>query len=122
MNSINIMNNNGTINENVPNNYKSLSINYKNINISTPALLIDKSTLIDNIKTMSKYTKKNKISLRPHTKSHKTSEIAKMQIKNGAIGICVATLYEAEIMSGKNIENILITTPITNLNSEKRLS
>ena len=45
-----------------------------------------------------------------------------MQIKNGAIGICVATLYEAEIMSGKNIENILITTPITNLNSEKRLS
>ncbi|MAU28197.1 MAG: hypothetical protein CMJ07_03310 [Pelagibacterales bacterium] len=122
MNSINIMNNNSTINENVPNNYKSLSINYKNINISTPALLIDKSTLIDNIKTMSKYTKKNKISLRPHTKSHKTSEIAKMQIKNGAIGICVATLYEAEIMSGKNIENILITTPITNLNSEKRLS
>ena len=51
--------------------------------------------MIDNIKTMSKYTKKNKINLRPHTKSHKTSEIAKMQIKNGAIGICVATLYEA---------------------------
>ena len=122
MTSMNIMNNNGTINENVPNNYKGLSINYKNINISTPALLIDKSTLIDNIKTMSKYTKKNRINLRPHTKSHKTSEIAKMQIKNGAIGICVATLYEAEIMSGKNIENILITTPITNLNSEKRLS
>ena len=70
---------------------------------------------------MSDYTIKNKINLRPHAKSHKISEIAKMQIKHGAIGICVATLYEAEVMSKNNIENILITTPITNLNSENKL-
>ena len=96
-------------------------MNYKNINLNTPSLLIDKSVLLKNIKTMSDYTIKNKINLRPHAKSHKISEIAKMQIKHGAIGICVATLYEAEVMSKNNIENILITTPITNLNSENKL-
>ena len=97
-------------------------MNYKNITINTPALLIDKSVLLDNIKIMSSYTQKNRINLRPHAKSHKISEIAKIQIKYGAIGICVATLYEAEVMSKNNIQGILITTPITNLNSEKRLS
>ena len=97
-------------------------MNYKNITINTPALLIDKTVLLDNIKIMSSYTQKNRINLRPHAKSHKISEIAKIQIKYGAIGICVATLYEAEVMSKNNIQGILITTPITNLNSEKRLS
>ena len=96
-------------------------MNYKNITLNTPSLLIDKSVLLKNIKTMSDYAIKNKINLRPHAKSHKISEIAKMQIKHGAIGICVATLYEAEVMSKNNIENILITTPITNLNSENKL-
>ena len=96
-------------------------MNYKNITLNTPSLLIDKSVLLKNIKTMSDYTIKNNINLRPHAKSHKISEIAKMQIKHGAIGICVATLYEAEVMSKNNIENILITTPITNLNSENKL-
>ena len=96
-------------------------MNYKNITLNTPSLLIDKSVLLKNIKTMSDYTIKNKINLRPHAKSHKISEIAKMQIKHGAIGICVATLYEAEVMSKNNIEHILITTAITNLNSENKL-
>jgi D-serine deaminase-like pyridoxal phosphate-dependent protein len=97
-------------------------MNYKNINISTPSLLIDKSVLIENIIVMSQYTKDNKINIRPHAKSHKISEIAKIQIQYGAIGICVATLHEAEIMSQKNIEGILLTTPITNLRVEQRLS
>ena len=121
MDITNIMNNDGTLKKNVPNNYRSLSTNYKNITLNTPALLIDKSVLLKNIKTMSDYTVKNRINLRPHAKSHKMTEIAKIQIKYGAIGICVATLYEAEIMSKNNIEGILITTPITNSNSANRL-
>ena len=96
-------------------------MNYKNLNISTPAILIDKSNLLDNIKTMSKYAKKNKINLRPHSKSHKTSKIAKMQIKNGAVGICVATLYEAETMSQNKIKGILLTSPITNKSNKLRI-
>ena len=119
MDITNIMNNDGSLNKNLLNNYRSLSTNYKNIR--TPSLLIDKSNLINNIKIMSKYTKKNKINLRPHAKSHKISEIAKIQIKNGAIGICVATLHEAEIMSKNNIKGILLTSPITNISNKDRV-
>ena len=53
-------------------------MNYKNITLNTPSLLIDKSVLLKNIKTMSDYTIKNKINLRPHAKSHKISEISKI--------------------------------------------
>ena len=84
-------------------------MNYKNITINTPALLIDKTVLLDNIKIMSSYTQKNRINLRPHAKSHKISEIAKIQIKYGAIGVCVATLYEAEVMSKNNIQGIIVS-------------
>jgi D-serine deaminase-like pyridoxal phosphate-dependent protein len=42
------------------------------------------------------------------------SRIAKLQLENGAIGICVATLYEAEVMVKNKIKGVLLTTPITN--------
>ena len=94
---------------------------YKNNKIHTPALIIDKNCLTLNIKTMSKYAKNNNISIRPHAKSHKISKIAKMQLKHGAIGICVATLYEAEVMIKNNIKGVLLTTPITNVHDKDRI-
>ena len=86
----------------------------KNIKIHTPSLIIDKKCLLKNIKTMSKYSTANNINIRPHAKSHKISNIAKLQLENGAIGICVATLYEAEVMVKNKIKGVLLTTPITN--------
>jgi len=44
------------------------------------------------------------IDLRIHTKTHKTPEIARMQVKAGAIGICAQKLGEAEVMAEKGID------------------
>ena len=93
----------------------------KNIKIHTPSLIIDKKCLIKNIQTMSKFASKNSINIRPHAKSHKMSRIAKLQLENGAIGICVATLYEAEVMVKNKIKGVLLTTPITNKHDKERL-
>ena len=93
----------------------------KNIKIYTPSLIIDKKCLLKNIETMSKYSAANKINIRPHAKSHKMSNIAKLQLENGAIGICVATLYEAEVMIKNKIKGVLLTTPITNEHDKERL-
>ncbi len=93
----------------------------KNIKIHTPSLIIKKNCLLKNIKTMSKYSLINNINIRPHAKSHKMSTIAKIQIKHGAIGVCVATLYEAEIMIKNKIKGVLLTTPITNNYDKERL-
>jgi len=93
----------------------------KNIKIHTPSLIVDKKCLIKNIQTMSKFASKNSINIRPHAKSHKMSSIAKLQLENGAIGICVATLYEAEVMVKNKIKGVLLTTPITNKHDKERL-
>ncbi|HIG09468.1 MAG TPA: hypothetical protein EYQ51_06925 [Alphaproteobacteria bacterium] len=93
----------------------------KNIKIHTPSLIIKKNCLLKNIKTMSKYSLINNINIRPHAKSHKMSTIAKIQIKHDAIGVCVATLYEAEIMIKNKIKGVLLTTPITNNYDKERL-
>ena len=82
--------------------------------IPTPSLVLDHNQFMKNIIKMSSFSKSNNINLRPHSKSHKTPHISKIQIKNGAKGICVATLFEAETMIQNSIHNILLTTPVTN--------
>ena len=50
--------------------------------------------------------------LRPHAKAHKCVEIARRQIAAGAIGVCVATVAEAEMMAAAGIpagSNSLLT-------------
>ena len=51
-------------------------------------------------------------SLRPHAKAHKCTAIAKRQIAAGAIGVCVATITEAELMASAGIRGILLTSPV----------
>ena len=86
----------------------------KTIEFSTPSLILDIDKMKKNILKMSKYCSKNNMNLRPHAKSHKMSKLAKMQIKYGAYGICVATLHEAEIMAKEKVSGILVTSPLSN--------
>lgn len=78
--------------------------------LNTPALLLDLDALERNIATMARLTKAVGVKLRPHSKGGKSIEIARRQIAAGAIGICCATLSEAEVMARGGIENILVTS------------
>jgi D-serine deaminase-like pyridoxal phosphate-dependent protein len=51
---------------------------------------------------------KAKTNLRPHGKTHKAPAIAHLQIEAGAVGLCCATIGEAEVMASAGINNILI--------------
>lgn len=79
--------------------------------LQTPALVIDLDVLERNIARMAAHAKARGIALRPHAKSHKSIEIAKLQMAAGAVGICVAKLGEAEAL-GAEIDSILITSPV----------
>jgi hypothetical protein len=70
----------------------------------TPALILDLDLLDANIAKMAAHAKASKINLRPHGKTHKCVEIAQRQIKAGAIGLCVATIREAEAMSAAGVK------------------
>ena len=87
--------------------------------LETPALVADLDALEQNIARMGQIMSSSKAKLRPHYKSHKCVEIAKMQIAAGAKGITCAKVAEAEDLALAGIEDILIANQITN---QKRFS
>ncbi|MFT6834602.1 MAG: D-serine deaminase-like pyridoxal phosphate-dependent protein [Francisellaceae bacterium] len=82
------------------------------LELDTPCLVIDKNKLIHNIKQMQKFADSKGKQVRPHAKTHKCSEICKLQLKYGAIGICVTKISEAYELAKSSIKNILITSPV----------
>lgn len=78
----------------------------------TPALLVDKKRLEDNIRQMAEFAKTNEVNLRPHIKTHKCLELADLQRNMGAKGITVSTLGEAKIFAKANHKDIMYAVPI----------
>jgi len=80
--------------------------------IPTPALLVDLDAFDSNLALMASHIQRSGKSLRPHAKAHKCVEIARRQIAGGAIGLCVATVPEAELFSKAGISGLLLTSPL----------
>ena len=102
-------------------NFKLIGLDNSRYLITTPSLIIDFDKLEQNINKMASKVKNSGISIRPHSKTHKMPKISNLQIEAGALGICVATSHEAEIMARNGISNILLTTPVTNKENLRRL-
>jgi D-serine deaminase-like pyridoxal phosphate-dependent protein len=80
--------------------------------IPTPALVVDLDALEANVKKMADHCRQAKCGFRPHAKTHKCPAIAQRQMKAGALGICAATVPEAEALAAAGIRGILLTSPI----------
>jgi len=78
--------------------------------LDTPALVLDLDKLEQNIATMRASLAATKVAARPHAKTHKSADIAKMQIAAGAVGICTAKLSEAEALFAEGVQKICMTT------------
>jgi D-serine deaminase-like pyridoxal phosphate-dependent protein len=89
--------------------------------LATPALVIDLDAFEHNIETMAAHFAARPESLRPHSKTHKSGEIAKRQMAAGAIGVCCAKLGEAFAMAEQGIDRIHITSPIVTADKIERL-
>ena len=64
-------------------------------NIQTPALIVDKTIFDKNALAMKELLRGSNLKLRPHYKSHKCADIARMQVEGGAVGLTCAKLDEA---------------------------
>lgn len=80
--------------------------------LKTPALLIDLPTLQRNIRTMAKRAEQLGVRLRPHIKTHKTAEIARMQAPGRDAAITVSTLSEAQFFSNAGFQDITYACPL----------
>ena len=78
--------------------------------LETPALCVDLARLERNLTKMQAAVKSFGLATRPHAKTHKSADIAKMQLAAGAIGICAAKLGEAEALMAQGIDRICMTT------------
>jgi len=80
--------------------------------LNTPVLLVDLDLLERNTAEMANFAAAHSVKLRPHSKTHKSAEIARRQIAAGAIGICCAKLGEAEALADAGIRGLHITSPV----------
>ena len=90
--------------------------------LDTPAVVIDLDVLEKNIEGMAAHCRELGITLRGHTKSHKSPEIARMQIAAGSQGIVCQKLGDAEIMARAGIDDILMTYNIVGRQKVRRLT
>lgn len=72
--------------------------------IDTPAVVIDLDVLEKNINGMQQVCRDAGIDLMVHIKTHKVPQIAHMQLRAGAVGICCQKLGEAEVMVAAGID------------------
>ncbi len=89
--------------------------------LDTPALVIDLDVLARNVTEMAEVAREAGVRLRPHTKTHKCPEIARMQLDAGASGVTVAKLGEAEVMVDAGIDDLLLAYPIWGIPKLERL-
>ena len=89
--------------------------------LDTPALLIDLDALEANLAEMAAVAARAGVRLRPHTKTHKSPEIARMQLQAGAAGITCAKLGEAEVMADAGLDDLLIAYPLVGEGKLRRL-
>lgn len=90
--------------------------------LETPSVLIDLERMERNIKRMQDHCAALGLAFRPHIKTHKIPEIARMQIEAGAVGIACQKLSEAEVFTAAGFNDIQIPYNIVGEKKTRRLA
>jgi 3-hydroxy-D-aspartate aldolase len=80
--------------------------------LETPALVLDLDVLDHNIADMAAHAQANGYALRPCFKVCKSVEIARRQVAAGALGVCCATLAEAEVSAAAGIPGVVLFSTV----------
>jgi D-serine deaminase-like pyridoxal phosphate-dependent protein len=80
--------------------------------IETPALVIDLDIMERNLTRAAEYARAHDLRLRPHTKTHKTPAVGRLQLESGAAGLTVAKVGEAEVMLQADPPDLLVAYPV----------
>ena len=87
------------------------AVGQRRSSITTPALILDLRVVRRNITAMAN-AMSGPTQLRPHAKSHKCAQVARMQIDSGAQGVTVATVWEAAALADAGIDDILVANEV----------
>ncbi len=90
--------------------------------LDTPSLIVDCDRMESNIAAMQARCDSLGVALRPHVKTHKVPEIARLQLQAGAVGIACQKVTEAEVFADAGFDDILIPYNIVGAHKTARLA
>jgi D-serine deaminase-like pyridoxal phosphate-dependent protein len=90
--------------------------------IPTPALVVDLEVVERNVRRWQAQTTAGGARFRPHVKTHKTLELARLQLQAGACGITVAKVSEAEVYVAAGFEDVVVAYPVVAEEAARRLA
>ena len=76
--------------------------------LETPVPVVDLDRLESNITRLQTYLDEHEIANRPHIKTHKIPQIARLQMDAGAAGITCQKVSEAELMADAGFDDIFL--------------
>ena len=80
--------------------------------VPTPAAVLDLDALERNVVRMANKARTLGVALRPHAKTHKCVEVARLQQERGASGLTVATLAEARAFADAGFADLTWAVPV----------
>src|SRR5215213_6233576 len=90
--------------------------------LDTPCVIVDLALLERNIAEMAALAYDAQVALRPHAKTHKTPQIAAMQLDAGAVGLTCAKVGEAEVLADSGLTDLFVCFPIVTATKAQRLA
>jgi 3-hydroxy-D-aspartate aldolase len=78
----------------------------------TPVLVVRRAALMANLALMQAACDAKGVRLRAHGKMHKCSALGRLQMAQGAVGLCCQTVGEAEAYVAGGISDVLVTAPV----------
>jgi D-serine deaminase-like pyridoxal phosphate-dependent protein len=80
--------------------------------LPTPALVLDIARVRANAAHVAAIARRGNVRLRPHVKTHKCVEIARLQTEDSARALTVSTLAEARFFAARGFTDITYAVPI----------
>ena len=99
--------------------------NYLNLDrildIETPAVVVDRQVLDQNIARGAEIARAAGAAYRPHMKTHKSIRIAALQMAAGAVGVTAAKPSEAIIFMQRGLRDVTVAYPMIDPHKVERL-
>ncbi len=90
--------------------------------IETPALVVELDVFEANLDEMARIAREHEVKLFPHTKTHRTVELAMMQLRHGAAGLTGATVTEVEAFVAGGAERVMMAYPLVGDSKIRRIA
>jgi len=91
------------------------------MDLETPCVLVEADRLERNIARAAGWARARGARLRPHAKTHKVVEVARLQLQAGASGLSVAKGSEAEVFADAGCDDLFVAFPVVGPDKARRL-